>query len=334
MCHRRLPADIFLDDLDSDGQTPYTLAKRWGNAHVLRRLCAHPSFGARSVLNVFYHETGGSEWAIHSRDGVNGPVFFDNGGPFAVPGSSEKDDDNVNAVGTPKNLKDIMSFFVLGSPALGHRRTGSDSSASSADTDSVNVEEVVVPIRSQSEMVRKGSLRSAIEGARKPFVRSATDISRKGPVRGEAEVAPQHPARRQKSVSFESQSSDGESQSDPRCSRLARPTATIEASEPLIGARLSRPDGKPGQMQHRAASADDASGIDTSLAGASSPSVGTRRTWCRGLDQHISVVPMILNCHGLFCRRRDSETAPHGAITALSAVFVPLDFESTYRRAF
>eukprot|EP00750_Incisomonas_marina_P006920 INCI14740.4.p1 GENE.INCI14740.4~~INCI14740.4.p1 ORF type:complete len:1069 (-),score=150.17 INCI14740.4:136-3342(-) len=259
--------DIFLDDLDSDGQTPYTLAKRWGNAHVLRRLCAHPSFGARSVLNVFYHETGGSEWAIHSRDGVNGPVFFDNGGPFAVPGSSEKDDDNVNAVGTPKNLKDIMSFFVLGSPALGHRRTGSDSSASSADTDSVNVEEVVVPIRSQSEMVRKGSLRSAIEGARKPFVRSATDISRKGPVRGEAEVAPQHPARRQKSVSFESQSSDGESQSDPRCSRLARPTATIEASEPLIGARLSRPDGKPGQMQHRAASADDASGIDTSLAG-------------------------------------------------------------------
>lgn len=243
------------------------------------------------MLNVFYHETGGGEWAIGSQDAVNAPVFFDNGASVAevaAAGASgeEHGDDNVNSVGTPKNLKDILSFFVLGSSAPGHRRAGSDSSVSSADSDSaaIAVEDArgAVPLRSRSEIVRKPSSRSAPDGARRPFARSATEGARRPPVHAETKA----PVRRQQSVSFESQSSDGESQGSHArsSSRLARPTTARQASEPLVGARLARPpDGRSsGRMQHRAASADNAAGIETTLT-----ATGTHGVCLRWHSRHI-----------------------------------------------
>ena len=57
-------AGVDLGALDNELQTPYTLAHVCGNQRLMDKLVAHPKFGARSVLNIVYHTTGGNLWRI------------------------------------------------------------------------------------------------------------------------------------------------------------------------------------------------------------------------------------------------------------------------------
>jgi len=138
-------------------------------------IAGHPNFGARCILNLFYHECGGEQWQIAAPSRNNSIAL--SGNHSESIGHHGPASRGTHAAAS-SSLSSLLPLFSLDGPPGHHRRTPSNSSVSSASSeDSFYEEPTLVDINENLGTCNDGSSGRVARGDSSA---SDVDISKPG----------------------------------------------------------------------------------------------------------------------------------------------------------